>query len=254
MRDGALAELIAALDELDRIARGHVPGFPPPDALRVELLEVIAPELLAAAVRRLEAVRGSDAPGGCRSAGRARPAGRRRHIRRGQPHRLGAWDHRAGGVAADAGGRRGRARPDRADHRRRVRAIARLVARCRGRPGGSRGAVGPVPGHGRGRCAVRRERRRDPRRALRPRRRADRWRVRRPAARAPRRVRRAVDRGPPAVPPGGDHAARSRRRGRSDARGGPDRDRPVGRCRCRRARRAGRRGLRRRGRVLRRGR
>ncbi len=194
------------------------------------------------------------APGGCRSAGRARPAGRRRRIGRGQPHRLGAWDHRAGGVAADAGGRRGRARPDRADHGRRVRAIARLVARCRGRPGGSRGAVGPVPGHGRRGGAVRRERRRDPRRALRPRRRADRWRVRRPAARAPRRVRRAVDRRPPAVPPGGDHAARSRRRGRSDARGGSDRDRPVGRCRCRRARRAGRRGLRRRGRVLRRGR
>ena len=60
VRDGALAELIAALDELERIARGHVPGFPPPDALRVELLEVIAPELLAAAVRRLEAVRGSE--------------------------------------------------------------------------------------------------------------------------------------------------------------------------------------------------
>ena len=37
-----------------------MPGFPPPDALRVELLEVIAPELLAAAVRRLEAVRGSE--------------------------------------------------------------------------------------------------------------------------------------------------------------------------------------------------
>ena len=50
VRDGALADWSPRSSCSTGFAAGHVPGFPPPDALRVELLEVIAPELLATAV------------------------------------------------------------------------------------------------------------------------------------------------------------------------------------------------------------
>jgi Family of unknown function (DUF5682)/VWA domain containing CoxE-like protein len=55
-----LAELVACLDELERIERGHVPGLQPPDAVDADLTKGLLRQLLSAAVRRLDGVAGSD--------------------------------------------------------------------------------------------------------------------------------------------------------------------------------------------------
>ena len=58
--DAGLAELVVALELVERIGRGHVPGFTPSQALSGRLTDEIQPQLLTAAVRRLEGVSGSD--------------------------------------------------------------------------------------------------------------------------------------------------------------------------------------------------
>jgi hypothetical protein len=60
LNDAGLAELIVALEQLERIGRGHVPGFTPSDDLARWLSDEIQPQLLATAVKRLEGLSGSD--------------------------------------------------------------------------------------------------------------------------------------------------------------------------------------------------
>jgi Mg-chelatase subunit ChlD len=60
LRDAGLAELIAALDALERIGRGHVPGFMPSAELGQWLGYELQPQLLSAAVQRLEGLSGSE--------------------------------------------------------------------------------------------------------------------------------------------------------------------------------------------------
>ena len=63
LEQAGLAELVAALDEVERIDRGHVPGLQPPDAVEPALTKALLPQLLAAAIRRLDGVSGSDRVG-----------------------------------------------------------------------------------------------------------------------------------------------------------------------------------------------
>ena len=60
--DAGLAELVVALEQVERIGRGHVPGLLPSKALSARLTDEVQPQLLTAAVRRLEGVSGSDRP------------------------------------------------------------------------------------------------------------------------------------------------------------------------------------------------
>jgi hypothetical protein len=60
VREAGLAELMAAIDLSERILRGHVPGFKPDEPTAQWMEARLGPDLLAAAVRQLEALAGSN--------------------------------------------------------------------------------------------------------------------------------------------------------------------------------------------------
>jgi hypothetical protein len=60
LRDAGLAELMAAIDLSERILRGHIPGYRPDESTARWMEARLGPDLLAAAVRQLEALAGSD--------------------------------------------------------------------------------------------------------------------------------------------------------------------------------------------------
>jgi hypothetical protein len=60
VREAGLAELMAAIDLSERILRGHVPGYRPDESTAAWMAAHLGPDLLAAAIRQLEALAGSD--------------------------------------------------------------------------------------------------------------------------------------------------------------------------------------------------
>lgn len=60
IREAGLAELMVAIDLAERIGRGHVPGYRPDEPTARWMENDLAPSLLAAAVRQLEALAGSN--------------------------------------------------------------------------------------------------------------------------------------------------------------------------------------------------
>ena len=59
-RQATLLELIEGVELVDRIARGHVPGFDPPPDLRERLAVSILPSLIGAALNQVEGLSGSE--------------------------------------------------------------------------------------------------------------------------------------------------------------------------------------------------
>ena len=59
-REASLAETVQAIDLLDRLHRGHVPGFVVEPSQREKLERELTPALLASAVRQIDGLSGSD--------------------------------------------------------------------------------------------------------------------------------------------------------------------------------------------------
>ena len=146
--DAGLAELVIALEQVERIGRAHVPGFTPSKALAGRLTGEIQPQLLTAAVRRLEGVSGSD-----RAEDAAALATLVRRVDAddgdvgGARIWLGARPDRTAGIAAHAGRLGGRPRAHRTSQARRLRGTPRILDRCRHRRRVPRDAERPPARH-----------------------------------------------------------------------------------------------------------